>query len=268
MQGLRRIFFFGSDRTSDGFVQVLVLISLATISAILQVILSNSVQLSSSLKALDRSVLGQTAASSAARRVIAAIEDPSDDLETKILAAGTPYPVEIAGTKVEVSIEGEGGKIDPATADQSIIAGYLAPLTLSGDQRSGLMAQLAEARANKSPAAAIGALYRFLVSIVSSDQLRRDFTDLDTTTGIDPMFADDRVLAAIPDIGAGKMAAIKSLRRDNPAGLNGMSAYFTSGQPIFTIVATVHWSATEQYSMGVPIEISTAGQVIALDGFM
>jgi hypothetical protein len=252
-------------RLDGGFAQVLVLTSLATISAIITVALVHASGSGALTSALDRQVRGEAAAVSGIRRVIAAIEAPADDLETRILSSEHPLPFEFGETRVELQIDGEGGKINPVRSAPELLTGYIGTLPLSEDARRGLLAAIEDARELDDREAGLQAVHRYLLPIVPMAQLESDFGIWNQTGGVDPLYASERVLSAIPDLTAGGVAQVLQLRKSDPSAVRALSAHFATGRPIFSIVAVVRGSAGEMTSKRVPIEISSAGRVLVLE---
>jgi hypothetical protein len=106
---------------------------------------------------------------------------------------------------------------------------------------------------------------RFLLPSVAMAQLERDFGIWNQTAGIDPMYASRAVLSAGPNLTLNAVEQVLQLSQNNPSAIRGLSAHFSTGRAVFSIVATVRWGPNETSSKRVPIEISSAGRVLVLE---
>lgn len=251
----------------DGFVQVLVLVALATLAGIMTVALATSSQATRNARVLDHRTDAAFAAGSAIRLVLAAFADPLSDLETRLLASDAPVAVQVLGTEVALALEGEAGKINPVTADPDILEGYFADLSLSATDQSALDAVLKAARTSGDADAAIAALHTQLLPFVPAADLARDFTPLSASAGVDPAYASERVLNALPDLSRNGVATVLENRRADPSSVATLSRFFVAGPPVFTIVATRSWGDREATTIRVPVDFSS-GRAVALDGFL
>jgi hypothetical protein len=255
------------QRHVGGFVQILVLAGLATVAGLLTAVLSDARQWGENGRSIERLTAGMAVAESGVRRLLAAINDPTDDLESRVGVDGVPFPFGVAEHSLDLAIEGEAGKIDVLAADRAVLLGYLQDLHLTEENRAFLVQAIDSARLRTDGPAAMDALFSHLLPVVSSELIEQDFTLLSGLAGIDPMLASERVLAALPDISDIEAKEIVRLRRTQPLSIAGLSIYFASGRPLFTLVATVHWNETETTTKRVPIEITTAGRALVTSGF-
>jgi hypothetical protein len=252
---------------ADGFVQIGALAGLAIVAALVTAVLSESVRLSRQTEALDRVTRGAIAADSGIRRLLVAIDSPADALEGWVGVAGVPYPFEFSGLQLTLAIEGEAGKINPLSIAAPILAGYIENLAIPGPDKAILISLLEDARSNEDTGAAMDALHAYLIPALSSEDIARDFTTRSRLAGIDPQLASERVLRAVPDVSDAEAAEIVRGRARQPGAISAPSAYFATGRPLFTLVAAVRWTESESFTRRVPIELTTAGRAIVLDGF-
>jgi hypothetical protein len=252
---------------SSGFVQVLALAGLLAVSGLLTVVLAASLRTNIALGLLDRHISAEIVAASAVRRVLSAINDSDDDLERRVGVGGTSYAMQLFDHDVMASIEGEAGKIDVLRADPAILQRYAENSLLPAPERVALLDALAAARAIDDAPAAMEALYIAFASIGAGDQVDADFTMRSGLAGIDPTLAGERVLQALPDLTEAAVADILRDRRSGEAIHMVTSRYFATGRPLLTVVATVHWTETEQFTKRVPIEITTGGKARVLSNF-
>ena len=251
-----------------GFAQVFVIVSLVLVSSILTSVLSTSHTSNQHTALVDRTVRANIAAGSAFRRVATAIEDPTDNTETDLVTSDVPLVVDVDDLRVAVTLEGEAGKINPARAASEILDRYLAALPLTEQDRSLLASDLSASRQTDDGTAGIAALKRVLIPHVGPLQIDQDFSALNSAAGIDPQYANSRVLSALPDLDAAEVAQILSMRRTDPSSIAGMSSYFGTSARVFSVVAEIAWEADRSFIRRIPFEITPAGKVRPLAGFL
>ena len=254
-----------TQRTA-GFVQVLALVGLSLVGGLLTVTLTQSHRTKVSLAVLERQMVADTIAATAIRRLIAAIGDPGDDLDLRVGVYGVPFRVPLAGVPVSLAIVGEAGRIDVLAADPVLLASYVEKTGLARSEQVALISSMVDARAAQDAQAAFDALYRHLIPIGRGEHVVEDFTMRSGLSGVDPLFANERVLKAVPDLTAASVAGILR-ERERGSVVQARSEYFSRGRALFTVVATVHWSDTERLAKRVPIEITTGGQALVLSSF-
>jgi hypothetical protein len=264
--GIRRWRHAGRHKMSRdaeaGFAQVLVLASLAVVGAILTVALTTGAQTNRYSLALDLQLRGGAIARSGIELIIGAIEQPADTLETSLLAADTPYRTTISGIDTELEIQGEAGKLNPATADLTLIENYFAAAGIPLDAQAELLAALAQPRQEADGLAALRLVHAYLLPHLDLGQLRRDFGMWNTTAGIDPLFASRAVLAAVPDLG--NVESLLQLRKTDPGSVRSLSRHFTESRGVFCLVATAHWAPDRIASHAEIVEITAGGRVLSL----
>ncbi|WP_141728262.1 hypothetical protein [Devosia insulae] len=241
--------------------QLLVVSALAVLGALLTAGLLAAAQTGRQAAALERLVRSEVAAEAGFYRLVAAIEDPADTLETAALQGQTTLA--LAGNELLLGIETNGSKIDVPAADLQLIERYARQAGLDGRDLSALLAELGAARADGDGSAALEALRVAMTGLLPSQELNRDITRFGGSR-IDPTYASRRVLHAVPDLSpadADRIAAAPPAERAQYAQL---SRYFASGGRRFALVTRVAWGATDLSEGCLPIEISTAGRVIVL----
>ena len=256
-------------RTTDGgFVQIGALAGLAVVAASLALSLGGNMQLARDAAAFERRASAALIADSGVRRVLASIEDPADPLAMEVGVAGDLHTLELLGSPVELAIEGEAGKIDPLTAARPILESYFSNAGVPAARIAALMAGLDQARPAADAEAAFELLETYLLPDLTAENLARDFTDRSKLAGIDPLYASRRVLEALPDLGTTEIDEIIRVRSLEPGSLDTTaSRYFAGGGAEFTIVAAVPLTGREALVRRVPIELTTAGRAVVLDGF-
>lgn len=256
-----------STAADDGFILVIVLVVLATLAASISGILLISRQTTTLSSILEKGVRGRLTTSTGIRRVIASIEDDTDDMEIAILTAESGYAWTFDDHNIRLFIEGEGGKINPATTEMIIITRYLNQLNLPQEDRVAINALISNGRRNGNSTVTPSDLHPYLLTDISLNQVERDFTTLHQAIGIDPIYASPAVLSAIPDLSQSEVDTILQMSRVNRSEIVGLSTHFVSSPPMFTIVAVTNIRLNRKYTMRVPVEITRSGQVRTLNGF-
>lgn len=246
-----------------GFAQLMVLGGLAAVAGVLTLATTASLGTSEMAAALANRLEHEIAASSAVHRIISAIADGGDALEIGLLSA-TALDLDVGGTSVALSIEGEGGKINPVATRTEIVEGYLRDLGLSTEEFASLRTEFAGLRADRSASGEVtSAVMLALLPWVAADQIDSDFSPFNDRTGIDLRYASERVLSAFPDLDASEVHQVVERRATDPSVVNGLSAYTESGSSRFSLVATIS-EPTGTFTRRVPIEITPAGSVVLL----
>ncbi|MEQ1901882.1 MAG: hypothetical protein ABL866_14260 [Devosia sp.] len=248
--------------SESGFTQMVVLVGLAAVAGMLTIATATSFESSQSAGLLADRLSNETAAASALHRLMSAMASTGDDLEVRAL--GTPgLMLDVVGTPVLLTIEGEGGKINPATTANEIVEIYLKGLGLPPAELAMLRSRLDHLRATHATDA-LSAIYPDLLTVRSAEELDRDLTSFATRSGIDLRYASERALEAIPDLDAAEIGTILAERASNPAIVNGMSSYADSGSSRFSLVAEIERPDLSGMTRRVPIEITASGSVVLL----
>ena len=91
---------------------------------------------------------------------------------------------------------------------------------------------------------------RFQVSVlpfISYDQFQHDFSRHNLTDKIDPAFASENVLMAVPDLGAGDVNALIAQRVGGRSHAVNSAYLETTGTDTFSIAASVRWNEVDAY---------------------
>lgn len=238
--------------------QLLVVSALAVLGGLLTAGLLAAAETGRQAAALERLVRGEAAADAGFYRLVAAIEDPADTLETVALQGQTTLAM--TGDELSLGIEANGSKIDVLAADLQLIERYARQVGLNGPDVSALLDTLGAAREAGNGSAALEAIRVAMTGLLPSEELSRDITRFGAA-GIDPTYASSRVLHAVPDLSpadADRIAAAPSAERAQYAQL---SRYFASAGRRFSLL--VRAGLLDQR---LPLEMSTAGKVVVLAG--
>jgi len=82
--------------------------------------------------------------------------------------------------------------------------------------------------------------------------------------GIDPRYATERVLAAVPDLDPGELASLLAMPAVDRASRHGLSRLFESGGRRFSFAVKVDQPPFVPTTRRLPIELSTSGRVVVL----
>jgi hypothetical protein len=255
-----------SSEQSGGFVQMMVLVGLATIGAIVSAAIVSSQDGARSEAALERLVLVDALTTSGFNRLAAAMRDPSDNLETQALDPKGVADTFVADITVTLQIEGISGKIDVLRTDRNILARYLSNSALSSNEQTALLASIDKARASRDADAAIDLVFAALLDLRPLSALERDFTKFGSGAGIDPTYASGRVLAAVPGLSAADVARWVSSSAMERTQLKLQSPYFATNGTRFDLVAQVSWAPDQSVERRLPVELTTGGHLIPIAG--
>lgn len=247
----------------SGFVQLIVVSALAVLGGLLTAGLLAATETGRQAAALERLVRSEVAADAGFYRLVAAIEDPADALETTALQGPTKFVM--AGDEVSLGIEANGSKIDVLAADLQLIERYARQAGLDGGGATALLEKLGAAREADNGPAALEAIRVVMTGLLPSEQLSRDITRFGSR-GIDPTYASSRVLRAVPDLSPAEADRIAAASPEERAQFAQLSRYFASGGRRFALVTRIAWGANDRSEACLPIEISTAGRVIVVAG--
>lgn len=249
--------------SESGFVQLIVVSGLAVLGGLLTVSLLAATETGRQGAALERLVRSEVAADAGFYRLVAAIEDPADALETAALQGQAQLV--IAGDELSLGVEANGSKIDVLAADLQLIERYARQAGLDGRDLSALLDRLGVARETGDGPAALEAIRVAITGLLPSQELSRDITRFGGS-GIDPTYASSRVLHAVPDLGPADADRIAAAPLAERAQYAQLSRYFASAGRRFSLVTRVGWGANALSEGCLPIEISTAGRAVALAG--
>ncbi len=199
---------------SAGFVQLLVLVSLAGIGAIVTASLGLASVNNQAAAALERTVETEALAASAFTRLSHAIADPSDDLELVVL--DVEVPLNFGRGAVGLKIESEASKVNLMLADLALLRRYVTNAGLSSDDANAVVEALDQARGAGDRRWAIDTLLVALDGLRSHSDLLEDVSVFSTTAGIDPAYATSRTPASIPDLSTAQLAQLRTAAPSGP----------------------------------------------------
>lgn len=246
-----------------GFVQLLVIGALATLAGLLTVTMLTAAQTSRASAALERLVRNSAVGDASALRMMAAIEDPADDLETRALRGS--MTVAMGPVDTTLRIEAEASKIDVLFADVALLERYLVHRGFDASTVTALVQRLSVARESGDGVGALEALRVALTAALPTGEFDRDVTRFGGV-GIDPISATGRVLLAIPDLSPAEAKRIAAASPEDRAQYAHSSRYFSSSGRRFSLVTTTARGVGQASERRLPIEISTAGKPIVLAG--
>lgn len=241
----------------------MVVSALAVLGALLTASLMGATQTSRQAAALERLVRSEVVADAGFRRLISAIEEQSDTLETAALQGPTKFVM--AGNALSLGIEANGSKIDVLAADLQLIERYARQAGLDGGDASASLAELGAARQDRHSVRALEALRVAMAGLLPNDELSRDITRFGGS-GIDPTYASSRVLHAVPDLSPADADRIAAASPEARAKFAQLSRHFASGGRRFALMTRIAWGANALSEGCLPTEISTSGKVIVLAG--
>jgi hypothetical protein len=128
------------------------------------------------------------------------------------------------------------------------------------------MAAISKARDIDSANSGLNAILVSLLDHRSDRELAQDFTEFSDHSGIDPAYASGRVIAAIPDLPTSTAARISGSTIQDLAQLNLQSRYFAPNGARFSLVAHIDWGPNQSSERRLPVEVSSAGRLVALAG--
>lgn len=245
---------------------MMVLVALGTISAVITAAILTSTAASRNYAALDRLVETDALAISGFNRLEAAMLDPADDLETRALQLDSSAEIAVGDQRIALRIEGVGGKIDPVRTDPDVIVHYLANAQLSAAEQTNVMNAIGMAREAGSGNSGYDAMLIGLLDREADRVLQQDFTQFADHSGIDPAYASQRVIAAIPDLPMSPAGRNSGRTMQGLAQLNLQSRYFAPNGARFSLVARVDWGPNQSSQRRLPVEVSSAGRLIPIAG--
>lgn len=245
-----------------GFAQILVLAALAAIAAILTVAISTARLGGQQISALDARVSADTQLASGLAVLLDALDDSANDLEIRALAR--PVTAEFADRPLELSLVGEGGKIDVLRVDLSLIDRFATNAGLARGDVVRLLEELAARRGSGDDIGAMDALRLFLAEAIGFEAVDDNFTRFGSDK-IDPAFATDAVLHAIPDLSSSQIMQIVAAPQAERAQYAALSRYFATGSRRFMLIARFDEGPDQRFERRLPIELTTSGGIIELD---
>ena len=247
--------------SNGGFVQVLVLAGIASLAALAVAGLSSSQSSSTTAAAVERVLRVDVLSRSAFERVLAALESPPDPFEQQALSS--PAVLNLPRQDVVVSLEGEAGKVDAARSPLATMVRLADHLGLPAVGRGAFIADLEALRSQGDAAQALDLVRQRLSPLVADlDALVTIFGD----ERIDPTYAPQVVLEAIPDLSPVEIAQILSVPPPERGQFTALSEHFATNSRRFSIAANIAWAPDQISIRRLPIELSTSGRAIVLSG--
>lgn len=241
----------GPPCRSSGFVQVLALAGLITVSGLVVAGSSTALFAVQEASTLRDRLQREVVLSSALRYGLASGRALGPDFAS--------FDVAIDDQLVTLYVEPEGGKIDIGSAPPQLLRGYLLEAGLSTANPEALL-RVREALADERTALNTKVLSSLLTHI-DLESLNQDITSFGSA-GIDPRYATERVLRAIPGLGRSDVAAILAERSRSADPRLPASAYFTSAGPKFTLVAEIAGEGGSHSVKRMPFEVTSSGSVL------
>jgi hypothetical protein len=232
------------------------------LAAILTVAISTARLGSQQLSALDSRIYADAQLGSGLALLREALADPANPLKTQALLA--PVAVQIAGRAVELAIVSEGGKIDVLRGDLKLIERLASNVGVPRDIVAQLLEDLEDRRGAGDDIGALDAVRLALVGPIGFEAVDDSFTRFGTDR-IDPVFANDAVLRAIPDLSSTDASMIIAAPRAELGQYASLSRYFTSGSRRFSLVARLGDKPGQRVEKRLPIELTSSGGMIELD---
>lgn len=251
------------SRPDSGFTLVIVLVALVSLAGLMTSLMLLSRDATLTARVIERQVVARVTEVSVFARLKSALTDTSDIFETTLSTPGAEITGELSGHKVTLSLEREGGKIDPRVTAPAIVARYLADADPASPP--DLLDRLRAATTSKDLRIV---LLSTLLPHLAFEQIARDFTLWGEATGIDPAGASLAVLIALPDLSAAAARQIYQSHGADAGGAFANSAYFGPPSRRFSLRIAISWNASETWVRRIPFEITASGQLVRLAGAM
>lgn len=249
------------SKPDAGFTLVIVLVALVSLASMLTSLMLLSRDATLTARVFERQAVARVVDAATFARLATALVDPSDTFETALSAPGGAIDGTLSGQAVVVSLEREGGKIDPRGTAPQIVERYLATATPSGVPAT--LQTLRSARTDKDLRVSLLAT---LLPHLPFEQVAQDFTLWGETPGIDPAGASLAVLTALPDL---TPAAARQIFESHGGAANtglARSAYFGPPSRRFSLRVAIRWNEGETWVRRIPFEITASGQPVRLSG--
>lgn len=240
-----------SDRSASGgnaergFVLVSVLLVLGAIASLLVMLQSTSRSIAVGIEAEIRMRQGQHLADAGLVRIMAALENPSEGMFTRLREGRESVLWEFDGTDIALSLASESGKIDLNAGDPDLIGKAAGQVTDDRARAQEIYQYVLDRRAKRiafsNPLEILSPRER-LSPLAGT--VREMFTVLTRARGIDPLRASDAVLKAIPGITQRDLKLIEESRRElslyrHMQPISHLMAAFSPERPIYTLRAAV-----------------------------
>lgn len=212
---------------AEGFAQIIALTGMAILGGMIATLQLQTIGAIRAQSALQQTIYGRIAADSATRRIFSAIENDDDTLEATLAHANGTLQLHEAGLDMAIVLEREGGKISASNSPSELVQGYLAGLGVVGT---------ASARVGEvPPSAGVQAIVTIgLLQQNVDGSFDQDFSRYHLSPGINPLFASDRVLDAVPDLTDWDKQSI--LRERNSGAITATSSFFSTDVRALSLV--------------------------------
>ena len=230
---------------ADGFAQIIALTGLAALGGMIAALQLQTIGATRAQSALQQTVAERLAAESATRRVFAAIENDDDALEATLAHANGSLRLNEAGLEMTILLEREGGKISASNSSSELVQSYLANLGVADP--SPVSTGEVQSPATLRAIVTIGLLRQGVDA--SYDQ---DFSSYHLSPGVNPLFASEPVLGAIPDLTDWDREDI--LRERHTGTINASSSFFSTDVSALSLVS-------QSPGLGLSFAITAGGRV-------
>jgi len=195
-------------------------------------------------------------------RLVAAIEEPSDDFENAVLH-GSDDSTRFMGMDIKLRLESEAGKIALGPAGREFQDRYLR--TMSVDPVDGTFSVHTGTSRDDDASVADRQLARLLAHF-SNDEISRDFSRFNPLSTIDPAFASNEVLRAA-GLTDGDISQLRAQGGLLGSSLGSASKLLSPGPPIFRFsVATLPRSgAPRAYSSTIALSSGGRATVVGIN---
>lgn len=248
-------------QSESGFTLIIVLVALVSLAGLLSGLLLLSRETSEAARIIERQAVARVAEFAAYGRLDAALRDPADRFEEALSADNGQITIRFSGHSVSLSLEREGGKIDPRITAPAILARFLARAAPPPPP------QLSETlRMSSNPSDLRVALLSSLLPWLDVDQIAQDFTLWGQNPGIDPTGASLPVLMALPDLTPADARQVFESHGATASAGFVHSDYFGPPSRRFSLRLAIRWTDSESWVRRIPFEVTGSGRPMRLDG--
>lgn len=216
---------------AEGFAQIIALTGLAILGGMIATLQLQTIGATRAQSALQQTIYGRIAADSATRRVFSAIENDDDTLEATLVKGNGTLSLKEAGVDIAILLEREGGKISASNSSSELVRGYLAGLGVAGSPSVGVGVGVGEAQSTTALRATI------TIGLLHQDEdasFDRDFSRYHLSPSVNPLFASERVLGAVPDLT--DWAREDALRERHTGTITANSRFFSTDVSALSLV--------------------------------
>lgn len=249
----------------SGFILITTLALAMIFSGLLVLLIKSNFSFSQNVRVAEHVFEGRILAKSAIRRVFVALQDPTDDFENNILHKQQPFLWRFSEKDIELSIVSESGKIDINNSAPILIRRYAENSGAASAHVAALMERVQKSRAD-GERLNLEDIYWPMLGYTSWAAFHDDFTVRNPRGTINFASASRTVLNSIPDLSPQQVNQLQNEQADRATNDGLISSKFRgpSGD-IFTISARVIFSKSRSFSMRMPIQVFSSGEVRALN---